>query len=47
MHIRFADLDPKHRPKGDATNFPSAWENDAKGVDFLKKIVTRWRSQAR
>jgi DNA helicase HerA-like ATPase len=47
MHIRFADLDPQHRPKGDATNFPKAWENDANGLDFLRTIVERWRSQIR
>jgi DNA helicase HerA-like ATPase len=47
MHIRFADLDPKYRPRGDATNFPKAWENDANGLDFLRKIVERWRSQIR
>ena len=47
MHIRFADLDPKYRPTGDATNFPKAWENDAKGLDFLRTIVDRWRSQVR
>jgi len=47
MHIRFADLDPKHRPKGDATNFPKAWEHDSNGTEFLKRIVERWRSQTR
>jgi len=47
MHIRFADLDPKFRPRGDATNFPRAWENDAKGTEFLRAIVDRWRKQTR
>lgn len=47
MHIRFNDLDPQFRPKGDATNFPKAWENDVKGVPFLQKIVERWRRQTR
>jgi DNA helicase HerA-like ATPase len=47
MHIRFNDLDARFRPKGDATNFPKAWENDSKGIDFLREIVDRWRTQLR
>jgi len=47
MHIRFNDLDPQFRPKGDATNFPKAWEHDTKGLDFLHRIVERWRMQMR
>lgn len=47
MHIRFADLDPTYRPMGDAMNFPQAWENDAKGLDFLRTIVGRWRNEQR
>ena len=47
MHIRFNDLDPQFRPKGDATNFPRAWEHDTKGLDFLHRIVERWRTQTR
>ncbi len=47
MHIRFNDLDPQFRPKGDATNFPRAWEHDTKGLDFLHRIVERWRTQMR
>lgn len=47
MHIRFNDLDPQFRPKGDATNFPKAWEHDTKGLDFLHRIVERWRTQMR
>lgn len=45
MRIRFTDLDAKHRPKGEAANFPQAWQNDAKGRDFIGKIVERWRHQ--
>lgn len=47
MRVRFADLDPKYRPKGDATNFPKAWEADTHGRNFLDHIVDRWRRQAR
>jgi DNA helicase HerA-like ATPase len=47
MHIRFNDLDPQFRPQGDATNFPRAWEHDTKGLDFLHRIVERWRRQTR
>ncbi len=47
MHIRFNDLDPQYRPKGDATNFPRAWENDLKGVEYLRDVVDRWRRQTR
>ena len=43
MRIRFADLQPHHRPKGEAANFPEAWQNDVKGRDFIGKIVERWR----
>jgi len=35
------------RPKGDATNFPKAWEADTHGRKFLDHIVDRWRRQAR
>ena len=47
MHIRFNTLDARFRPKGDATNFPKAWENDAKGTDFMRGVVERWRLQLR
>lgn len=43
MRIRFADLDPLSRPQGDATNFPKAWETDAKGRKFLASVIDRWR----
>jgi len=46
MRIRFADLDAKYRPKGQATNFPREWEDDKKGRDFLKTIIHRWRWQS-
>jgi uncharacterized protein len=45
MRIRFADLAENHRPKGEAANFPEAWQNDKKGRDFIGKIVERWRNQ--
>jgi hypothetical protein len=45
MRIRFADLADNHRPKGEAANFPEAWQNDKKGRDFIGKIVDRWRNQ--
>ena len=47
MRVRFADLDPKYRPKGDATNFPKAWQGDVHGRDFLGHIIDRWRRQTR
>jgi DNA helicase HerA-like ATPase len=47
MRVRFADLDPKYRPKGDATNFPKAWQGDVHGRKFLDNIVDRWRRQSR
>jgi uncharacterized protein len=45
MRIRFADLADNHRPKGEAANFPEAWQNDKKGREFIGKIVERWRNQ--
>jgi DNA helicase HerA-like ATPase len=45
MRIRFSDLAPNHRPKGEAANFPEAWQNDVKNRDFITKIVERWRHQ--
>src|SRR5216683_640026 len=45
MRIRFSDLAPNHRPKGEAANFPEAWQKDVKGRDFIGKIVERWRHQ--
>ncbi len=47
MHVRFSDLDAQFRPKGDSTNFPKAWENDAKGSEYLREVVERWRTQTR
>jgi hypothetical protein len=44
MRIRFADLADNHRPKGEAANFPEAWQNDKKGREFIGKIVERWRN---
>jgi DNA helicase HerA-like ATPase len=43
MRIRFAELDPNFRPKGEAANFPKAWEDDRKGREFLGQIIERWR----
>jgi uncharacterized protein len=45
MRIRFKDLEERHRPKGEAANFPEAWQNDIKGRDFVGKIIERWRHQ--
>ena len=45
MRVRFSELAPNHRPKGEAANFPEAWQNDVKGRDFIGKIVERWRHQ--
>jgi uncharacterized protein len=45
MRIRFAELDPSFRPKGDAANFPAAWADDAKGHSYLTQLVARWRGQ--
>jgi hypothetical protein len=45
MRIRFAELLPEHRPKGEATNFPKAWQNDLKDKEFVSAIVERWRRQ--
>jgi uncharacterized protein len=45
MRIRFADLDPQFRPKGEAANFPKAWEDDVAGREFLDTIIERWRHQ--
>ncbi len=45
MRIRFSELAPNHRPKGEAANFPEAWQKDVKGRDFIGKIVERWRHQ--
>jgi hypothetical protein len=45
MRIRFADLPPEHRPRGEAANFPKAWEDDRKGRDFVNEIIERWRQK--
>lgn len=47
MRIRFADLDSRFRPRGEATNFPRAWQNDDKGQEYLMSIIDRWRWQTR
>ena len=43
MRIRFAELEPRFRPRGEAANFPQAWEDDRKGRDFVAEIIGRWR----
>jgi len=45
MRIRFAELPAEFRPKGEAANFPVAWEDDLRGRDFVIGIVERWRQQ--
>ena len=45
MRIRFNDLPPEFRPKGEAANFPKAWEDDLSGYEFLTSIIERWRNQ--
>jgi hypothetical protein len=47
MRIRFAELEEAHRPRGEATNFPRAWQDDVQGRDYTAQIVYRWRRQAR
>lgn len=47
MRIRFADLAEAHRPRGESTNFPQAWQEDSNTRDFTARIVERWRRQAR
>jgi DNA helicase HerA-like ATPase len=43
MRIRFAELPPEFRPRGEAANFPKAWEDDRRGRDFVAGIIERWR----
>jgi DNA helicase HerA-like ATPase len=47
MRVRFADLEEAHRPRGESTNFPQAWQNDVNNREFTARIVERWRRQAR
>ena len=47
MRIRFADLPEEHRPRGESTNFPSAWQDDTRGRDYTTRVVERWRRQMR
>ena len=43
IRVRFADLEPAHRPKGAGTSFPQAWDTDSKDRQYLNKIVEKWR----
>jgi DNA helicase HerA-like ATPase len=45
MRIRFSELEPQFRPKGEAANFPQAWEDDVNGSEFLETIIERWRHE--
>jgi hypothetical protein len=45
MRIRFSHLDPEFRPRGEATNFPAAWEKDSHSRAFVATIIDRWRSR--
>jgi DNA helicase HerA-like ATPase len=45
MRLRFLDLPPDCKPRGDSSNFPVAWQNDVKGSDFLAGVIERWRRQ--
>jgi hypothetical protein len=44
MRIRFSHLAPEFRPRGEATNFPAAWEKDSHTRAFVASIIDRWRS---
>ncbi len=44
MRIRFAHLAAEFRPRGEATNFPAAWEKDAHNRAFVASVIDRWRS---
>jgi DNA helicase HerA-like ATPase len=47
MHIRFDDLPPDRRPRGENAEFSKAWQADDAGIPFLKEGVRRWRGQTR
>jgi hypothetical protein len=37
--------DDRDRSRGEAANFPKAWEDDSRGRDFIGAIIERWRQQ--
>jgi DNA helicase HerA-like ATPase len=43
IRIRFADLEPAHRPQGAGTTFPQAWDADSKDRQYLDKVLGKWR----
>ena len=45
MRILFAHLEPHFRPKGEATNFPAAWQDDLRTREFIASVIDRWRRQ--
>lgn len=45
MRIRFAELDPKLRPKSSSASFHDAWKQDGRDHNFVDDIVERWRAQ--
>jgi uncharacterized protein len=45
MRIRFSELEPQFRPKGEATNFPAAWQDDLRSREFVAAVIDRWRRQ--
>lgn len=47
MRLRFLDLPPDARPRGNSSNFPKAWQHDIDGQSFLAGVIDRWRRQVR
>ncbi len=46
VHIRFNDLDPKHRPASHDPSFSESWRHETDDA-FLNQAIDRWRRQTR
>jgi hypothetical protein len=47
MRIKFADLEPEHRPRSKSAEFSKAWQRDSADSRFLEDGIARWRMQMR
>jgi uncharacterized protein len=47
MRVRFDDLPPERRPRGESPKFSAAWQAARADAEFLEEGLRRWRLQSR
>jgi hypothetical protein len=47
MHIRFDELDAKHRPASTSPSFAGSWRGEVEDGGLIADAIERWRYQIR